>query len=35
VLALLVTTALSIYKPRGLTRFGWRKRYQESSQILS
>lgn len=25
VLALLVTTALSIYKPRGLTRYGWRK----------
>jgi hypothetical protein len=35
VLALLVTTALSIYKPRGMTRFGWRKRYQENSQALS
>ena len=35
VLALLVTTALSIYKPRGMTRFGWRKRHQENSQILS
>jgi uncharacterized membrane protein len=35
VLALLATTALSIYKPRGLTRFGWRKRYQENSQALS
>lgn len=27
VLALLVTTALSIYKPRGLTRYGWRRQY--------
>jgi hypothetical protein len=35
VLALLVTTALSTYKPRGMTRFGWRKLYQERSQILS
>ena len=25
VLALLATTALSIYKPRGLTRYGWRR----------
>lgn len=24
-LALLVATALSVYKPRGLTRYGWRK----------
>lgn len=24
-LALLVTTTLSVYKPRGLTRYGWRK----------
>ena len=35
VLALLVTTVLSIYKPRGMTRFGWRTRYQENSQIVS
>jgi hypothetical protein len=26
VVALLVATVLSIYKPRGLTRYGWRKR---------
>jgi len=24
---LLVTTTLSVYKPRGLTRYGWRKSY--------
>lgn len=28
VLALLATTALSIYKPRGLTRYGWRRQYE-------
>lgn len=27
-LVLLVTTALSIYKPRGLTRYGWRKQQE-------
>jgi len=26
---LLVTTALAVYKPRGLTRYGWRKQQQE------
>ena len=26
-LVLLVPVALSLYKPRGLTRYGWRKRY--------
>jgi len=25
VLVLLVATALSVYKPRGMTRYGWRK----------
>lgn len=27
--ALLVTTALAVYKPRGMTPFGWRKQYEE------
>ena len=26
---LLVATALSVYKPKGMTRYGWRKQYQE------
>jgi hypothetical protein len=28
-LALLVTTTLSVYKPRGMTPYGWRKQYEE------
>lgn len=28
-IALLVGTALAIYKPRGMTSYGWRKQYQE------
>jgi len=28
VLALLMTTALSIYKLRGLTRYGWRRQHE-------
>jgi hypothetical protein len=28
-LVLLVATALSVYKPRGLTRYGWRKQRQQ------
>ena len=28
--ALLVTTALAVYKPRGMTSYGWRKQYQEN-----
>ena len=33
-LVLLVTTTLSVYKPRGMTRYGWRKQYErrEASQ---
>jgi hypothetical protein len=27
--ALLVATGLAVYKPRGLTRYGWRKQYEE------
>lgn len=32
-LVLLVATALSVYKPRGLTRYGWRKQ-QERARTL-
>lgn len=28
-LVLLVTTTLSIYKPRGMTRYGWRKEHEQ------
>jgi hypothetical protein len=30
-LALLVTTALSVYKPRGVTPYGWRKQHEQHS----
>jgi hypothetical protein len=30
-LALLVDTALAVYKPRGMTPYGWRKQYQEQT----
>ncbi|HEY3304218.1 MAG TPA: hypothetical protein VGL70_11855 [Candidatus Binatia bacterium] len=26
---LLVATTLAVYKPRGMTRYGWRKQYEE------
>jgi hypothetical protein len=29
-LALLAATALGIYKPRGMTQYGWRKQYEQS-----
>jgi uncharacterized membrane protein len=29
-LALLVATALAVYKPRGMTPYGWRKQYEQS-----
>jgi hypothetical protein len=32
--ALLATAILSIYKPPGLTRHGWRRRHQERGQML-
>ena len=32
VLVLIVATALSIYKPRGLTRYGWRKQQDEKKK---
>ena len=28
---LLVATVLAVYKPRGLTRYGWRKQHQQAS----
>jgi hypothetical protein len=28
-LALLVLTALSVYKPQGMTRYGWRKQHEQ------
>jgi hypothetical protein len=28
-LVLLVATVLSVYKPRGMTRYGWRKHYEQ------
>ena len=31
VVVLLTTTALAIYKPRGLTRYGWRKQQEQRS----
>jgi hypothetical protein len=30
-IALLVATTLSVYKPRGVTRYGWRKQQEERS----
>jgi hypothetical protein len=29
IVALLVATALAVYKPRGMTAYGWRKQYEE------
>jgi hypothetical protein len=29
VLVLLVATALSVYKPKGMTRYGWRKQHEQ------
>lgn len=31
--ALLANTVLSVYKPRGLTRYGWRKQREERAQL--
>lgn len=30
-LVLLTTTALSVYKPRGVTRYGWRKQHEQGT----
>ncbi len=31
-LALLVATTLAVYKPRGMTPYGWRKQYEERTE---
>ena len=31
-LVLLVATVLAVYKPRGVTRYGWRKQHEERAQ---
>jgi hypothetical protein len=33
-LVLLVTTTLSVYKPRGMTRYGWRKQHQQGTVLV-
>lgn len=35
VLVLLVTTTLGIFKPRGMTRYGWRKKHRERAEPRS
>lgn len=32
-LALLAVTMLGVYKPRGMTRYGWHKQYEEYTQL--
>jgi len=32
-LALLVATTLAVYKPRGMTPYGWRKQYEEQRPV--
>lgn len=34
-LALLVATGLAVYKPRGMTAYGWRKQYEERAESPS
>jgi uncharacterized membrane protein len=34
-LVLLVATILSVYKPKGMTRYGWRKQYAGPAQDIS
>ena len=31
-IALLVANILAVYKPKGMTRYGWRKQYEERTQ---
>ena len=31
-LVLLIATVLAVYKPRGMTRYGWRKQHQQRAQ---
>ena len=32
-LVVLVATALSVYKPRGMTRYGWRKQHEDRAAL--
>jgi hypothetical protein len=32
VLVLLLTTVLAVYKPRGMTRYGWRKQHEQGAR---
>jgi hypothetical protein len=32
-LVLIVATVLSVYKPQGMTAYGWRKQYEQSSRL--
>lgn len=32
---LIILTALAVYKPRGMTRYGWRKQYEERQGITA
>jgi len=32
-LALLFATGLAVYKPRGMTSYGWRKQYQMRAEL--
>jgi hypothetical protein len=34
-LVLLITTTLSVYKPRGMTRYGWRKQHEQRTVVAS
>ena len=34
-LALIVATALAVYKPRGMTPYGWRKQYEEHASTTT
>jgi hypothetical protein len=34
-LVLLAATVLAVYKPRGMTRYGWRKQQEEQRKIRS
>ena len=31
--ALIIATALAVYKPRGMTAYGWRKQYEERTSL--
>jgi hypothetical protein len=33
-LVLLVATVLAVYKPRGMTRYGWRKQHEQRTVLV-